>query len=86
MNEIDTELPIDVVSNVGQETFDMTVTVLTIFSIELLNRGIDGLQVAEALSATVENVTESGSASIIQMIHDKVTGAHDKVVGAQEDG
>ena len=76
MNEIDSVVAGQTVStNVDAETFDMIITVLSVYSIELLNRHLAGDKVAEALKATVNAIAEQGAEGIIHLIHEQVKDA-----------
>ena len=76
MNKVDSKVAGQEVStNVDAETFDMVITVLSVYSIELLNRHLAGDMVAEALKATVNAIAEQGAEGIIHLIHEQVTDA-----------
>lgn len=61
-------------TNVDENSFNMLVNTLAIYSIRLLEQDLDGRVVADALKATAKDIAEEGSDELVYLVSQRVAG------------
>ena len=61
-------------TNVDENSFNMLVNTLAIYSIRLLEQELDGQLVADALKTAAKDIAEEGSDQLVYLVGQRVAG------------
>ena len=75
LTAIENGLGVDITANVDQESFNLAINILTVYTTTLLTRFDDGQKVADALIETVRSITDTGEDSVIALVTKNVVEA-----------